>query len=109
MALISACGGGDGDGGKTAGTPDGSTDVTTTDVNINDRQNRYDYNLQGQRCETGYQKFRNLRELCRGLRDDAKNRYCARKTRYEYFKEYCRGMEWNPRDDRRGGRNDRRR
>lgn len=96
--VLSACAGGDGDGNKTAGTPSGSDGAASTVTDAD-----FQYNLQGQRCWTGTRKFRNLRELCEGLREDAPNRFCARSERYDYFRQHCPRFDWNPRDGR-GGR-----
>lgn len=50
----------------------------------------YDLTLSG--CSTGHQEFASKQAMCDALRDDAKNNFCARSLRENYFKQNCSGV-----------------
>jgi hypothetical protein len=52
----------------------------------------YSYEYNG--CQTGTQTFSSQEDLCNGLKDDSRNKHCARNLRYERFKNECPGMSW---------------
>jgi hypothetical protein len=52
----------------------------------------YELTLNG--CETGRQTFTSRDAMCSALRDDARNRNCARSLREDFFKRNCPGQTW---------------
>ncbi|WP_413288474.1 hypothetical protein [Bdellovibrio sp. HCB337] len=54
----------------------------------------YYYNLPGNNCNTGMQRYQTRAQYCAGLRNDYLNNHCALPTRYQYFREYCHGSRW---------------
>jgi hypothetical protein len=49
----------------------------------------YSFKVNG--CDTGEQKFRSKEDYCQGLRDEARNRGCARQLREDAFRARCQG------------------
>lgn len=64
--------------------------LTACDVKKEEKSYSYDYTLNG--CNTGKQEFSSQEDMCRGLRDDARNNYCASSIRADAYQQSCAGM-----------------
>jgi hypothetical protein len=64
---------------------DSKADSKKTENNV--KQENYKYDIDDNGCKTGEQKFTSKKELCEGLRDHARNNYCALRLRKNYFEQ----------------------
>ncbi len=52
------------------------------------------YSFTENNCPTGKVTYSDTTDYCNALKDDARNNYCARQSRYEKFKNECPGQQW---------------
>lgn len=59
--------------------------------NVKKEDESYSYTYEYNGCSTEKQEFSSLEDMCRGLRDDARNKYCAAELRAEAYQRSCGG------------------
>ena len=67
------------------------SEQNTTESN---RSESFSYELTLNGCSTGRQTFSSREAMCSALRDDGRNRDCARSLREDHFKKNCPGQTW---------------
>jgi len=69
--------------------------LTACQVDVKEENDDRKYSFSENGCETGEVKYGSDQEYCDALKDDARNKFCARSIRYERFKQDCPGQSWN--------------
>jgi hypothetical protein len=66
------------------------------DANLGGSSNTtsYSYDFTENGCETGTKVFSSIDDMCRTLRNDSANNYCASDLRFEFFRSQCPGQSW---------------
>jgi len=68
---------------------------TACDKQIKEEKKDLTYSLSENGCETGAVKYNDESDYCQALKDDSRNKFCARSMRYDMFKKSCSNQSWN--------------